>query len=112
MKRIEAVVRTTKAGDVCAALSKVGHPGVMVSEIEGHGTQQGVAQQFRGKTYRVEFLTKAVIQVVARDEEVERIVGAICEAARTGEVGDGKIFIHPVVDAVRIRTGERGDQAL
>ena len=112
MKRIEAVVRTTKVGDVCSALDKVGHPGIMVSEIEGHGTQRGVAQQFRGKTYKLEFLTKAVVQVVAKDEDVERIVAAICDAARTGEVGDGKIFIHPVVDAVRIRTSERGDQAL
>jgi len=112
VKRIEAVIRTTKVGDVCAALSRVGHPGVMISEIEGHGTQQGISQEFRGKTYKVEFLTKAVIQVVAKDEEVERIVGAICDAARTGEVGDGKIFIHPVTDAIRIRTGERGEQAL
>lgn len=112
MKRIEAVVRATKVGEICSALEKVGHPGVMVSEIEGHGAQKGVAQQFRGKTYKVEFLTKAVIQVVAKDEDVEGIVKAICDAARTGEVGDGKIFIHPVADAVRIRTSERGDRAL
>jgi len=112
VKRIEAVVRTNKVGDVCSALDKVGHPGIMVSEIEGHGTQKGVAQQFRGKTYQVEFLTKGVIQVVVKDEEVDKIVNAICEAAFTGEVGDGKIFIHPVTDVVRIRTRERGDVAV
>jgi nitrogen regulatory protein P-II 1 len=112
MKRIEAIIRTTKVGDVCTALEKVGHPGIMISEIEGHGTQKGVSQEFRGKTFKVDFLTKAVLEVVAKDEDVEGIVKAICDAAHTGEVGDGKIFIHPVADALRIRTGERGDKAL
>jgi nitrogen regulatory protein P-II 1 len=112
MKKIEAIVRTTKVGDVCAALDRVGHPGVMVTEIEGHGKQKGVEQQFRGKTYKVEFMTKGMLQVVVRDEDVEKIVNAICEAAFTGEVGDGKIFIYPVENVVRIRTRECGAVAV
>jgi len=112
MKKIEAIVRPTKVGDVFVALEKVGHPGVMVSEIEGHGRQKGIAQQFRGKSYKVDFVTKARIQLIVNDGEVEKIVEAIRLAACTGEVGDGKIFIYPVEGAIRIRTGERDEAAL
>ena len=112
MKKIEAVIRPTKVGDVFDALNKVGHPGVMITEIEGHGKQKGIEQEFRGKTYKTELLTKAKIEIVANNADVEKIVKAIREAALTGKVGDGKIFIYPIDDAVRIRTAEHGDIAV
>lgn len=112
MKRIEAIVRTGKVADVSAALKKVGYSGLMISEIEGHGTQKGLEEQVRGKTYKVELMTKARVEAVVKDADVEKIVSAIREAALTGKIGDGKIFIHPVYDAIRIRTNERGDEAL
>ena len=112
MKKIEAIIRPAKVGDVCDALEKVGHPGVMITEIEGHGKQKGIETQIRGKTYKVELMTKARIEVVVKDDKVEMIVKAIREAAFTGGLGDGKIFIYPVLDAVRIRTDERGDIAV
>ena len=112
MKRIEAIVRPSKVGDVCAALEKVGHPGIMITEIEGHGTQKGVEQLVRGKTYKVDLMTKARLEVIVKDGESERIIKAISDAAYTGKIGDGKIFVHPVDDAVRVRTAERGDAAI
>ena len=112
MKKIDAIIRPTKVGDVCDALEKVGHPGVIITEIEGHGKQKGIETRIRGKTYKVELMTKARIEVVVKDEDVENIIKAIREAAFTGQVGDGKIFIYPVADAVRIRTAERGDIAV
>ena len=112
MKKIEAIIRPAKVGDVCAALDQAGHPGIMVTEIEGHGKQKGIEQQVRGKTYKVGLMTKARIEIVARDDDVESMVKVIKMAAFTGEVGDGKIFIYPVLDAVRIRTAERGDIAV
>jgi nitrogen regulatory protein P-II 1 len=112
MKKIEAVIRPAKLEDVCSALDKLGHAGMMISEIEGQGIQKGVDQQFRGKTYRVKFLTKVKIQLVVSDEDVDKIVQTICDAACTGKAGDGKIFIYPVQDVVRIRTGERALAAL
>jgi nitrogen regulatory protein P-II 1 len=112
MKRIEAIVRPTKVNDVYAALEEVGHPGMMVSEIEGHGKTKGIEQQVRGKTYRVDFITKARIELVVEDAEVNDIVSAIQKAAFTGQIGDGKIFIHPLEDAVRVRTAERGIAAI
>ncbi len=112
MKKIEAVIRPTKVGDVLAALNKAGHPGVMITEIEGHGKQKGIEQEFRGKTYKTELLTKAKIEIVANDTDVEKIAKAIREAALTGKVGDGKIFISAIEDTVRIRTGEHGNVAV
>ncbi len=112
MKRIEAIIRPGKVNDVCGALDKVGHPGVMVSEIEGHGKQKGLEQQVRGKTYKVDLLPKARLEVVVKDSDVEKTVTAIREAAYSGNVGDGKIFIYPVDDTVRIRTAEHGDIAI
>ena len=108
MKKIEAIVRPNKVGEVCKILNKVGHPGLMITEIEGHGKQKGMTKTLRGKEYNVEFMTKTKIDIVAKDEEVEKIVQAIRKAAYTGEVGDGKIFISTVEDAIRVRTGEKG----
>ena len=112
MKKIEAIIRPAKVTDVCTALNKIGHPGIMFTEVEGHGAQHGVEQQFRGKTYKVDLMTKARLQVIANDSEVNNITDAICKAAYTGEVGDGKIFIYPVDDAIRIRTSEHGSVAV
>ncbi len=108
MKKIEAIIRPTKANDVYAALGGVSCPGLMITEIEGHGKQQGLEQEFRGKKYKTELLTKAKIEIVANDEDVDRIIQAIREAAVTGKEGDGKIFVYPIEDAIQIRTGERG----
>lgn len=108
MKKIEAIIRPGKVGDVCKALHKVGHPGLMLTEIEGHGKQKGMTKTLRGKEYKVEFMTKTKLDIVAKDEEVDKLVHAIREAAHTGEFGDGKIFISPVEDAIRIRTAEKG----
>ncbi len=112
MKKIEAIVRPAKVGDVCKMLHKVGHPGLMITEIEGHGKQKGMTKTLRGKEYTIEFMTKTKIDIVAKDEEVENLVQAIRKAAYTGEVGDGKIFISSVEDAIRIRTGEKGSVVL
>jgi len=108
MKKIEAIIRPAKVGEVYAALGNAGCPGLTVSEIEGQGTQKGVEQEFRGKKYRTSLMTKAKIEIIANDEDVERLVEAICEAALTGKAGDGKIFVYPVEEVIRIRTRERG----
>ncbi len=112
MKRIEAIIRPAKVGEVCAALERVGHPGVMITEIEGHGQQHGVDHRVRGKKYRVDLLAKARLEVVVKDGEADEIVNAICAVAQTGEIGDGKIFVTDIGQVVRIRTGEKGEAAL
>ncbi len=112
MKKIEAIIRPAKVGAVCEALEKIGHPGIMITELEGHGTQKGIEQQFRGKTYKVDLMTKARLEVIVDDHDVVKTVAAIRQAALTEKVGDGKIFIYPVDDAVRIRTGETGVKAI
>jgi nitrogen regulatory protein P-II 1 len=112
MKKIEAIIRPSKVADVCEALDRVGHPGMMITEIEGHGAQKGMKKVLRGKEYGIDFVTKIKIDIVAKDADVDRIVSAIREAAVTGEVGDGKIFISTIDSAVRIRTYEKGDSAV
>lgn len=112
MKKIEAIVRPESADVVRKALSVAGVTGLMVSEIEGHGKQKGVVQQWRGEKYKVELLPKAKIEIIVKDHDVERISNVIIDSARTGEIGDGKIFIYPVDNAIRIRTGENGESVL
>jgi nitrogen regulatory protein P-II 1 len=112
MKKIEAIIRPSKVPEVIAALGKVGHPGLMVTEIEGHGAQCGVETQVRGKTYKVSLLTKARLEIVVKDSKVKELIRAIRDAAFTGKVGDGKIFVYPVDNAVRIRTDEQGEEAV
>lgn len=112
MKKIEAIVRPEKLDDVRRALEGVGCTGIMISEIEGHGAQKGVIQQWRGEKYRVELLPKIKVEIIAKDEEMERIVKTIIEASRTGEIGDGKIFISTIENVIRIRTGEKGEGAI
>jgi len=112
MKKIEIVIRPEKLESVRHALELAGSSGVMITEIEGHGKQKGVVQQWRGEKYKVELLPKIKLDVVVKDDEVEKITKVIIEAAYTGDIGDGKIFISPVEDAIRIRTKERGNIAL
>ena len=109
MKKIEAVIRVEKLDEVSEALEKIGAPGMMVTHIEGHGRQKGLVEQFRGREFKVNFLTKMKIEIVVKDADVEKIVKAISVTAKTGEIGDGKIFIYPVEEAIRIRTGEKGE---
>jgi len=112
MKRIEAIIRPEAVEVLRQQLEKVGYPGIMVSEIKGHGKQRGVSHQFRGTEYKEYFLSKTKIELIVPDSQVKKLVEAITEVCRSGAVGDGKIFITTVDDAVRIRTGESGDAAL
>ncbi len=112
MKEIRAIIRPEKLDDVLSALERVGHPGVTVATVEGHGKQKGLVEQFRGREYRVDLLPKVELKIVCRDDEVDKIVQAIIEGARTGSIGDGKIFIYDVVEAIRIRNGEKGEAAI
>ena len=112
MKKIEAIIRPEKIEVVRKALEKVGYPGITVTEVQGHGKQKGVTRQWRGEPYTVAFLPKVKLEIVVSDKDAEAIVQAIGKVAKTGEVGDGKLFISDVKDAVRIRTGERGEEAL
>ncbi|HHI96985.1 MAG TPA: P-II family nitrogen regulator [Thermodesulfatator atlanticus] len=112
MREIRAVIRPEKLQEVLGALEKAGSPGVTVYQVEGHGRQAGIVEQFRGREFRLDLLPKAEVRVVCREEEVENLIQAISSAARTGEIGDGKIFVYPVLEAVRIRSGERGEKAI
>ena len=112
MKKIEAVIRPEKLDDVKEALEAAGYPGLMLTRIEGHGKQKGLMQQFRGRQYKVELLPKYKIEVVCADDSCEILIEAITRTARTGEVGDGKIFVSDISDVVRIRTGEAGEVAI
>lgn len=112
MVKVEAIIRPEKLEAVRQGLEKVGYSGLMISEIEGHGKQKGLVQQWRGEKYRQELIPKIKIEVVVKEAELERIIDKIVETARTGEIGDGKIFVSPVLAVVRIRTGEKGEAAL
>ena len=112
MKKIEAIIRPEKLEAVRLALGQAGCTGLMITEIEGHGKQKGVVQQWRGEKYKVELLPKIKIETVVSDQEAEQIVKTIIDNAKTGEIGDGKIFISDIANAVRIRTGEKGEAAL
>lgn len=112
MKEIRAIIRLEKLRDVLDALENDGHPGVSVERIEGHGRQTGVVEQFRGREFKVDLLPKARLDIVCGDEEVEKLINTIVANAKTGEIGDGKIFIYPVEDVLRIRTGETGQEAI
>lgn len=112
MKKIEAYIKPFKLDDVKAALMEIGVRGMSVTEVRGFGRQKGHTELYRGSEYKVDFLPKTKIEVVVADDKVEQIIEVIQKVARTGQVGDGKIFILPVEDAVRIRTGESGEGAL
>ncbi len=112
MKKIEAVIKPFKLDEVRESLSEVGVTGLTVTEVKGFGRQKGHTELYRGAEYVVDFLPKIKIEVIVADETVERAVEAIIKAARTGKIGDGKIFVSPVEQVVRIRTGEAGEDAI
>lgn len=109
MKKIEAIIRPEKLTVVRKALEALGLAGLTVTEVKGHGTQRGITQQWRGTTYTVDLLPKVKLELVVEDALVEQVLGVIHETARTGEIGDGKVFVSTVDDAMRVRTGERGE---
>ena len=112
MKRIEAVIKHFKLDDVKRSLTDAGIQGMTVTEVKGFGRQKGHIEQYRGTKYEVNFLPKIKIEVAVPDEKLEETVNIIMESARTGEIGDGKIFVYNLQDAVRIRTGEKKDEAI
>jgi nitrogen regulatory protein PII len=112
MKKVEAVIKPFKLDDVKDALAEAGVSGITVAEVKGFGRQKGHTELYRGAEYVVDFLPKVKVEVVVEDDQVDRVVEAIEIAARTGRIGDGKIFVTPVEQAVRIRTGDRGTDAI
>ncbi len=112
MKKVEAIIKPFKLDDVKEALAEVGVQGLTALEVKGFGRQKGHTELYRGAEYVVDFLPKVKVEVVIADELVHKVVEAIERAARTGKIGDGKIFVLPVDEVVRIRTGERGPEAL
>ncbi|MGA7875493.1 MAG: P-II family nitrogen regulator [Desulfoferrobacter sp.] len=112
MKKIEAIIKPFKLDDVKEKLSEVGIKGMTVSEVRGFGRQKGHTEIYRGAEYVVDFLPKIKIEVVIPDDHVAEVVEAVRQAAYTGKIGDGKIFVLPVEECVRIRTGEQGEMAL
>ena len=112
MKKIEAIIKPFKLDEVKEALSKAGIEGMTVSEVKGFGRQKGHTELYRGAEYVVDFLPKMKIELLVNDADVARVASVIESTARTGKIGDGKIFVLPVEDALRIRTGERGSDAI
>lgn len=112
MKKIEAVIKPFKLDDVKDALHDAGVSGMTVTEVKGFGRQKGHTELYRGAEYVIDFLPKVKVEVVVEDSLVDNIVEAISEAARTGRIGDGKIFVSPIDEAVRIRTGDKGPDAI
>jgi nitrogen regulatory protein P-II 1 len=112
MKKVEAIIKPFKLDDVKEALGEVGIQGMTVSEVKGFGRQKGHTELYRGAEYVVDFLPKVKVEVVVPDEQVHAAVEAIERAAKTGRIGDGKIFVFTVDEVIRIRTGERGEEAL
>jgi nitrogen regulatory protein P-II 1 len=112
MKKIETIIKPFKLEEVKAALAEVGVEGMTVTEVKGFGRQKGHTEIYRGSEYTVDFLPKIKIDVVVADGQVETAIAAILKSARTGKIGDGKIFVLPVDEAIRIRTDERGNKAV
>ena len=112
MTKLEAIVQPSRFDSVKEALHEIGVEGMTVSEVRGHGRQKGHTEVYRGSEYKVDFLPKTKIEIVVDDDLVDKAVETIMEAAKTGKIGDGKIFVLPVEDVVRIRTGERGPRAV
>ena len=113
MQKIEAIIRPEKLDDVKNALAAAGISGLNIVHVTGRGVQKGIVHMGRGgESYEVDMLPKVKVEVVVGDDQVDRLVSTICQAAKTGRIGDGKIFVLPVADAIRVRTGERGDAAL
>ena len=112
MKKIEAIIRDEKLGVVKEALKSAGVSGMTVTEVKGHGTQKGITEVYRGRQYAVDLISKVKIEVVVDDKDLNTVTNAIIDVARTGSIGDGKIFISSIDDTIRIRTGEKGIKAI
>ena len=112
MKKIEAIIKPFKLDDVKEALNEIGIQGMTISEVKGYGRQKGHKEIYRGAEYVVDFIPKVKIEIVVPAEDVEKVMDTICQAANTGKLGDGKIFVVPVGDAIRVRTGEKGKDAI
>ena len=112
MKKIEAIIKPFKLDEVKDHLNEIGVKGITVTEVKGFGRQKGHTELYRGAEYKVDFLPKVKLEIIAPDEQVEEILTIIKEAAHTGKIGDGKIFVLEVMEVIRIRTGERGDDAI
>ena len=112
MQKVEAIIKPFKLDEVKEALNAIGIAGITVSEVKGFGRQKGHTELYRGAEYVVDFLPKIKLEVVVHDDMLEKVTDAIQSAANTGRIGDGKIFVMPISDAIRIRTGERGDEAI
>ncbi len=112
MKKVEAVIKPFKLDDVKEALTQLGVFGMTVTEVRGFGRQKGHTELYRGSEYTIDFLPKVKIEVVVPNEMVDKVVSAIVSAAKTGSIGDGKVFVLPIGEAVRIRTGEKGESAI
>ena len=112
MQKVEAIIKPFKLDEVKEALNAIGVQGITVSEVKGFGRQKGHTELYRGAEYVVDFLPKIKLEIVAADDLVPKIVSTIQTAANTGRIGDGKIFVLPVIEAVRIRTGDRGEDAI
>ena len=112
IKRIEAIIRPEMLEPLRVQLETVGYPGMMVTELEGHGKQRGLDQQWRGIQYKSYFLPKVRVEIVASDKAAKKIIDTIIDVCRSGKVGDGKIFVSDIKDAIRIRTKEKGEKAV
>jgi nitrogen regulatory protein P-II 1 len=112
MKKIEAVIKPFKLDDVKEALTELGVVGMTVTEVRGFGRQKGHTELYRGSEYTIDFLPKVKVEVVVSDDMVDTVVSLICAAATTGSIGDGKVFVLPMGEAIRIRTGEKGGAAI
>jgi nitrogen regulatory protein P-II 1 len=112
MKKIEAVIKPFKLDDVKEALHELGVIGMTVTEVRGFGRQKGHTELYRGSEYTIDFLPKVKVEVVVPDNIAEKVVSVICSAAKTGSIGDGKVFVIPMGEAIRIRTGETGESAI
>ena len=112
MKKVEAIVKPFKVDDIKNALNKMGIQGMTVTEVKGFGRQKGHTEVYRGAEYKIDFLPKTKIEVIVTDEMVNEVTETIEGAAKTGKIGDGKIFLSPVEEVIRIRTGERGKEAI
>jgi len=112
MKKIEAYIRPEKVGTVRKELEKSGINGLNITQVDGHGKQRGIIQKIGGEEYKVGILPKTKLEIVVRDQDIDKFVEVIIAASKTGEIGDGKIFISSIEEAIRIRTGEKGEQVL
>ena len=112
MKKIEAIIKPFKLDDVKEALNGIGIKGMTISEVKGYGRQKGHKEIYRGAEYIVDFIPKAKMEIIVDSDQVDEVIETICKAAQTGKIGDGKIFVLPIDEVVRVRTGEKGREAI